>query len=94
MTRPIRRHRTMLAVVLLAPAGFLMGTAMPIGLKRLAGLHPTGVAWAWGINGVTSVLGSVLAIFVALNWGFTVATLVAAACYAAAAGHARLGRWP
>jgi len=86
--------RVVLAVVLLAPAGFLMGTAMPIGLKRLAGLHPTGVAWAWGINGVTSVLGSVLAIFVALNWGFTVATLVAAACYAAAAGHARLGRWP
>jgi len=86
--------RVVIAVALLAPAGLLMGTAMPIGLKRLAGLHPTGVAWAWGINGVTSVLGSVVAIFVALNWGFTVATLLAAACYAAAAGHARLGRWP
>jgi hypothetical protein len=86
--------RVVIAVAMLAPAGLLMGTAMPIGLKRLAALHPAGVAWAWGINGVTSVLGSVLAIFVALNWGFTVATLVAAACYAAAAGHARLGRWP
>lgn len=41
-----------------------------------------------------SVLGSVLTIFVALNWGFTVATLVAAACYAVAAGHAQLGRCP
>jgi hypothetical protein len=48
------------------------------------------------------VAGSTLALQVlltrivsaALNWGFTVATLVAAACYAAAAGHARLGRWP
>ena len=86
--------RVALAVALLAPAGLLLGMAMPIGLKRLAGLYPAGVAWAWGINGVTSVLGSVLAIFVAINWGFTAATLVAAACYAAAAAHARLGRWP
>jgi hypothetical protein len=86
--------RIVIAVALLAPAGLLLGMAMPVGLRRLAALHPTGVAWAWGINGVTSVLGSVLAIFVAINWGFTVATLLAAACYALAAGHARLGRWP
>jgi len=86
--------RVALAVTLLAPPGLLLGMAMPIGLRRLAGLHPTGVAWAWGINGVTSVLGSVLAIFVAINWGFTAATLLAAACYAVAAGHARLGSWP
>jgi hypothetical protein len=86
--------RVVITVLLLAPVGLLLGTAMPIGLRRLAGLHPAGVPWAWGINGVTSVLGSVLAIFVAINWGFTVATLLAAACYAAAAGHARLGRWP
>jgi sugar phosphate permease len=86
--------RIVIAVALLAPAGLLLGIAMPVGLQRLAALHPTGVAWAWGINGVTSVLGSVLAIFVAINWGFTVATLLAAACYALAAGHARLGRWP
>ena len=86
--------RVAIAVALLAPVGLLMGMAMPVGLKRLAGLYPDGVAWAWGINGVMSVLGSVLTIFVALNWGFTVATLVAAACYAVAAGHAQLGRWP
>jgi hypothetical protein len=46
-----------------------------------------------GAGGVL-VLGSVLAIFVAINWGFAVARLVAAAYYAAAAAHARLGRWP
>jgi hypothetical protein len=86
--------RVVLAAILIAPLGVLLGMAMPIGLRRLSALHPTGVAWAWGVNGVTSVLGSVLAIFVAINWGFTVATLLAAACYAAAATHARLGRWP
>ncbi len=86
--------RVLLTVVLLAPAGVLLGMAMPVGLRRLAGLYPSGVPWAWGINGVTSVLGSVLAIFVAINWGFTVATLLAAACYAAATAHATFGRWP
>jgi hypothetical protein len=59
--------RVAIAVALLAPVGLLTGMAMPVGVKRLAGLYPD---------------------------GFTVATLVAAACYAVAAGHAQLGRWP
>jgi hypothetical protein len=86
--------RVAVAIVLLAPAGLLLGTAMPVGLRRLSALHPSGVPWAWGINGVTSVLASVLAVFVAINWGFTATTLVAAACYALASVHAALGRWP
>jgi hypothetical protein len=68
--------------------------AMPIGLRRLSGLYPASAAWAWGINGVTSVLASVLAIVLAISAGFTVATLVAGACYAVAAAHAILGAWP
>ena len=86
--------RVAVAIVLLAPAGLLLGTAMPVGLGRLSALYPAGVPWAWGINGVMSVLASVLAVFVAINWGFTATTLLAAACYAFAAAHAALGRWP
>ena len=86
--------RLVVTLALLAPYGVTMGMAMPIGLRRLAGLHPTGVPWAWAINGITSVLASVLAITVAISWGFRVATLVAAACYLGAALHAMLGGWP
>jgi hypothetical protein len=86
--------RVTVAVVILAPLGLLLGVAMPVGLRRLSALYPTSVPWAWGINGVTSVLASVLAVFVALNWGFTAATLLAAGCYAVAATHAAFGRWP
>ena len=68
--------------------------AMPIGLRRLSELHPAGVAWAWGINGITSVLGSAVGVFVAINWGYAVTTLVALACYLVALAHAFLGRWP
>jgi hypothetical protein len=57
-------------------------------------MYPGGVAWAWGINGIASVLASVLAITVAIMLGFTVATLLALACYLVALAHALAGRWP
>lgn len=86
--------RIAVAVLLLAPFGLTLGMAMPIGLSRLSALHPGGVPWAWGINGITSVLASVMAIAIAITWGFTAATLVALACYLGALAHAALGRWP
>jgi hypothetical protein len=86
--------RVALTIALLAPAGIALGMAMPLGLIRLVSLHPRGVAWAWGVNGVMSVLGSVLAITVAIVAGFEVATLVALACYGAALVHVRLAHWP
>jgi hypothetical protein len=86
--------RVGVAVLLLAPFGLTLGMAMPIGLRRLSALHPAGVPWAWGVNAVMSVLASVLAIAVAITWGFTAATVLAAAFYAAALAHAALGAWP
>jgi hypothetical protein len=86
--------RIALTVALLAPLGVTLGMAMPLGLRRLEGLYPSGVAWAWGINGVASVLASVLAITVAIMFGFTAATLLALACYLAALVHAAVGHWP
>jgi hypothetical protein len=86
--------RVAVAVAILAPAGLGLGMAMPIGLRRLAGLHPSGVAWAWSINGFASVLASVLALLVAITAGFRITTLVALACYLVALAHAARGRWP
>jgi hypothetical protein len=86
--------RVAVAVAVLAPFGLSLGMAMPIGLRRLSALHPEGVPWAWGINGITSVLASVLAIAVAITWGFGAATVLALACYVGALAHAARGRWP
>ena len=86
--------RVVLTVVLLAPFGVTLGMAMPIGLRRLAELYPAGVPWAWGINGIASVLASALGVAVAVVAGFEAATLVAAACYLIALAHAAFGRWP
>ncbi len=83
-----------MTVVLLAPLAVLLGTAMPLGLQRMAGLYPAGVPWAWGINGVMSVLAPALAVVVALRFGFQVTTLLAGACYLGALVLAARGRWP
>jgi hypothetical protein len=86
--------RVVVSVLVIAPFGLVLGTAMPIGLRRLGARYPVGIPWAWGINGITSVIASVLAVAVAIAFGFTAATLVALACYLAALAHALLGSWP
>jgi hypothetical protein len=86
--------RVVVAVALLAPLGLTAGMAMPIGLRRFSALHPTGVPWAWGVNGVASVMAAALAVFIALTWGYTVTGLVAAGCYLVAIADVALGRWP
>jgi hypothetical protein len=86
--------RVAIAVTLLAPLGIVLGTAMPIGLRRFQALHPSGVAYAWGVNGVASVLASVLGVALAINFGFAITSLVAAACYLGAVAHAAFGKWP
>lgn len=83
--------RVAIALVLLAPVGVLLGMAMPLGLRRLESVRPGGIPYAWGVNGIASVLASVLGVVIALQAGFTAAGLSAAACYLGAFGLARRG---
>ncbi|MGH8678447.1 MAG: hypothetical protein ACREUQ_08880, partial [Burkholderiales bacterium] len=39
-----------LSVLLVFPAGFVMGMPFPAGLKRLEGWHKPSVRWAWSLN--------------------------------------------
>jgi hypothetical protein len=71
-------------VALLAPLGYLMGMPFPLGIKRADLSAPRMVPWLWGINGTLSVLASVLAVFLAINVGFTAVALVGQAAYGVA----------
>ena len=73
--------------------GIALGMPMPLGLARFSALYPRSVAYAWGVNGIASVLASVLGIVVAINSGYRVASLVAGGCYGLGLLHAAVGRW-
>ena len=77
--------RIVLAAVLMVPAGLVMGIPLPTGVRLLAARQPQLVPWAWGMNGALSVLGTTLAVFVAMNWGFSVTLICGAVVYALAA---------
>jgi hypothetical protein len=78
--------RIALAVALMLPAGLLMGLPLPAGMRLLAASQPQLVPWAWGMNGALSVLGATLAVFIAMNWGFSATLACGAVVYVVAAG--------
>ncbi len=82
MTAPLLL-RCLLAVLLLAPLGVLMGMPLPLGM-RLFHRDGVGVPWSWGINSATSVLGAILAVILAMNFGFNVTLLCGEGVYALA----------
>jgi ABC-type Mn2+/Zn2+ transport system permease subunit len=63
----------------------LMGMPMPLGIRLLSRSLPEILPWAWGVNGATSVMGSVAALVIALLTGFNQALLIGAAVYLVAA---------
>ncbi len=76
--------RVGLAVASLFPLGFFMGMAFPVGLKLAAERSKSLTPWFWGINGATSVCGSVLAVDIAINSGISMAFWAGWASYAVA----------
>ncbi|UCD83415.1 MAG: hypothetical protein JSU92_08835 [Deltaproteobacteria bacterium] len=72
------------SIVLLSifPIGLFMGIPFATGLRYLEHKYPRFIPWAWGINGLTSVMGSVLAIILAMRFGFTMVILLGCLVYA------------
>jgi hypothetical protein len=72
--------KLLVSALVLAPLGFLMGMPFPTGLRLVQT-----VEWAWALNAAASVLGSVLAMVIAIHFGLTITLLCAAVAYALAA---------
>jgi len=78
-----RAARILLSVALLLPLGVLLGMPLPAGI-RILGRRPGLLAWAWGVNGATSIFGASGAILIAMNWGFMRVAATGAIVYAIA----------
>lgn len=84
--------RIVIAVLLLAPLGIVLGMFFPLGVKLAADAHPTLVPWAWGINGCSTVVGTILAVIIAISWDFRGVTLLSLAIYAIGVASMRWAR--
>jgi hypothetical protein len=84
------------SAVVLAPLGLAMGMPFPTGLRALAsaagppsgsagnsaaGSEAISIEWAWALNAASSVLGSVLAIVIAIQFGLNVTLACGSAAY-------------
>jgi len=82
-------YRLLISGVLLIPLGFVMGMPFPTGLRALAFLPASEsvnsrgntIEWAWAMNAAASVLGSVLAMVIAIQFGLTITLMCGAAAY-------------
>jgi hypothetical protein len=82
--------KLLISALLLVPPGFLMGMPFPAGLRALAAAREyrsdepsmeNGVEWAWAMNAASSVLGSVLAMVIAIRFGLNITLATGALAY-------------
>lgn len=73
--------RALLVFACVSPLGVLLGSFMPWGLGRLRSTSPALVPWAWGLNGIFSVIGPVLSIGLSITLGMTALLLAGATIY-------------
>ncbi len=67
--------------LLISPPAFIMGMPFPLGLRMLSERNESQVPWAWGINGLFSVISVVLATIIAIEMGFVWVMIFAAGAY-------------
>ena len=89
--------KLVVSAVVLVPLGFAMGMPFPTGLRAIANIadvelpaselgepansDDNAVEWAWAMNAASSVLGSVLAMVIAIHFGLNITVACGAAAY-------------
>ena len=73
--------RMLIAGLYLFPIGFFMGMAFPLGVLCVERRSPGAVAWAWGMNGLFTVIGGLASVLLSVFLGFTVTELIALGIY-------------
>lgn len=74
--------RSIVCFIMMVPFGFLLGIPFPSAIALLKQKHlEKFVPWMYGVNGTMSVLGSVIAVIIAMVYGFTLAFYAGLLCY-------------
>jgi hypothetical protein len=73
--------RITIALVLVAPLGFVLGMPFPLGLRLAMQRSSALGSWAWGVNGFFTVIGTILALMLGMMIGFRMVLLLACGSY-------------
>ena len=76
--------KILMTIAIISPIGILLGMALPLGMDRTSAEDNQMIAWMWGINGAASVLGSVIAVLLAMHIGISFVYDLVIACYTSA----------
>jgi spermidine synthase len=74
-------ERILATLLMIFPLGFFMGMPFPLGILHLRKVPEGAIAWAWGINGLFTVLGGGIAGVISVFTGFNVVFLIAMGVY-------------
>jgi spermidine synthase len=73
--------RVVVSALMLFPLGFFLGMPFPLGILAIASRPRGAVAWAWGMNGLFTVIGGLLSMLLSLWFGFNLAIALAFGLY-------------
>jgi hypothetical protein len=76
-----RTARILFTVLILAPIGLLLGVPFAYGIQLLNRFNPSIIPWAWAVNGCFTVIGSILAVILSMNFGFNAVLITAILVY-------------
>ena len=72
------------SILFIFPVSFFLGMPFPLGILSLEHQPKGSIAWAWGMNGLFTVVGGLLGIASSIQWGFRITLWIACAIYALA----------
>ena len=73
--------RAATSVLVLAPAGLLMGFGFPTGMRLVSAIDTRPTPWFWGINGAAGVLAASLAVFTSIAFSIDTTLRLGGLCY-------------
>jgi hypothetical protein len=73
--------KILISIALIAPIAFMMGMPFPLGLRVTSRLKAENVVWMFGLNASGSVMGSAMAMALAMSKGFSYVLSAGSALY-------------
>jgi hypothetical protein len=76
--------RAGVAALMIFPLGFFLGMPFPLGILAIEHQPRGAIAWAWGMNGLFTVVGGLASVLISLEVGFNLTIGVALVLYGCA----------